>query len=320
MNGECYDSAPCSGGMDLGLMIQTSNKATENEYETEKNAIADIVGQLNLGLNKVHVGFMYYSRRSRNTLTLSQKDQVNKKRQFYVDRVKQLPYMPFTTSPLAKTLELTSEKMFLAKRPDKSIVPRLAVLFNDNRGDESMSEIIKEANEMKQKGIELYTVAIGESVDENQLKAIASSPLNMFKVSSHQSIYSEIGNILQSFCTAHAIMYLDKPELIKSGRDDHRYFKIELTDVKSESIEIKVDNLEGMSSIYWSLNERNPTWENSGTYLKSATRLDITSGKTTGNLLVNLPDVSARTLYFTVVGETDVNEVNVVFRNSDVEI
>jgi hypothetical protein len=35
--------------MDLGVLVQTSGRATETEYEMEKNAIADIVGNLNLG-------------------------------------------------------------------------------------------------------------------------------------------------------------------------------------------------------------------------------------------------------------------------------
>lgn len=40
---------PCTGAMDLGVLIQTSGRATETQYETEKNAIADIIGNLNLG-------------------------------------------------------------------------------------------------------------------------------------------------------------------------------------------------------------------------------------------------------------------------------
>lgn len=77
---------------------------------------------------------MYYSKRLRTILSLSKKDQVNKKRPFYVDRVKSLPYMPFMTTPLVKTLQMSSERMFV-KRQDGSVVPRVALIFNDNKGE-----------------------------------------------------------------------------------------------------------------------------------------------------------------------------------------
>ena len=76
---------------------------------------------------------MYYSKRSRTILSLLKKDQVNKKRSTYVDRIKSLPYMPFLTTPLVKTIQMSSERMFY-KREDNALVPRVAILFNDNKG------------------------------------------------------------------------------------------------------------------------------------------------------------------------------------------
>jgi len=144
---------PCVGAMDLGVLVQTSRRATESEYEMEKNAIADIIGNLNLGKfsmmdfnfffhfksyafigsDKVQTGFMYYSKRSRTTLSLSKKDQVNKKRAFYVDRIKSLPYLPFFNTPLVGAFQMSSERMFF-NREDGTLVPRVALLFNDNKG------------------------------------------------------------------------------------------------------------------------------------------------------------------------------------------
>jgi hypothetical protein len=41
--------------------------------------------------------------------------------------------MPFLTTPLVKTFQLSSERMFY-KREDGTLVPRVALLFNDNKG------------------------------------------------------------------------------------------------------------------------------------------------------------------------------------------
>ena len=76
---------------------------------------------------------MYYSRRSRVTLSLLKKDQVNKKRAFYVGRAKDLPYLPFLTTPLLKTLQ-TVKNMFPDRVNDATPIPKVAILFNDNKG------------------------------------------------------------------------------------------------------------------------------------------------------------------------------------------
>ncbi len=301
--------------MEIGFMVQTSSRATETEYEKEKNAIADIVGNLNLGVDMVQVGFMYYSKRLRNTLSLLKKDQNKKKRQFYVDKAKELPYMPFLNTPFVETLRLTTKNMLnIQSSDDDYIKPKVAVLFNDNQSNEDLNLIRQAANELKSKNVQVYTIGIGNSYDIQQLKTIASDDNNFMSVKNHESIYESISDILENVCTSYALMSFEKEESINMGENDYRYFRINFPSLTYPFIEIELNELEGYTRVFYSFTNRNPTQENSQSIYKQSKRYN-NSKSATKVLFFEAPSMNLKSLYITVVGTEKVNKAQIKVRN-----
>jgi hypothetical protein len=301
--------------MEIGFMVQTSSRATETEYEKEKNAIADIVGNLNLGVDMVQVGFMYYSKRLRNTLSLLKKDQNKKKRQFYVDKAKELPYMPFLNTPFVETLRLTTKNMLnIQSSDDDYIKPKVAVLFNDNQSNEDLNLIRQAANELKSKNVQVYTIGIGNSYDIQQLKTIASDENNFISVKNHESIYESISDILENVCTSYALMSFDKKESVNIGENDYRYFKINFPSLTYPFIEIELNELEGYTRVFYSFTNRNPTQENSQSIYKQSKRYN-NSKSAIKVLFFEAPSMNLKSLYITVVGTEKVNKAQIKVRN-----
>lgn len=282
----------------------------------EKNAIADIVGNLNVGADKVQVGYMFYSKRSRSTLSIAKKEQIRRDRKFYIDRVKQLPYMPFETTPLLATLQYSNEKIFSIKREENSLLPRIAVLFNDIKGNDDLNLIQQEAFKLKSQGVEVFTVGIGSSVDYQQLGTIASDSSHVIRVRDHKSIYESISEIAQNICTVYSKMSLDKEELVTTGKDDYRYFRIDLNNLQSPLIEIRVSNLIGVTDVYYSFSERTPTLENSDRKFQIKKKIVNTKIIETSLIFV-VPSTDHSTLYFTIAGIEENNTVTVIVKNDD---
>jgi hypothetical protein len=273
----------------------------------EKNVLSEIAGRLDVGLDKVQLGLMYYSQRTKKMLGFSLREQSNKK-PFFISKTQQLPYMPYLTTPLVSTLLQSNQNIFSIKRDEN--VPRVAVVFNDQASDEPLSQIVQEANNLKNQGIEIFVVGIGNYVNMDQLNAIASSPSNVITVQNHQFIYEKISEITEKICKVNSRVYLDREESFNLDQNDFRYFKLDFP-VGTEYLEIELNELDGLTDIYYSFSYQNPTFENSDNMFRKVIKRGITSSF--------LIDVTPNTnlLYFTVHGIEKNNEIKVIVRKID---
>lgn len=86
-----------------------------------------------------------------------------------------------------------------------------------------MATIAGEASKIKNQGIEVFTVGVGNAIDMQQLNALASDSNHVLTVRNHDSIYESIGDILNSICMVHAKVNLDQVvSLPNLGQDDYR--------------------------------------------------------------------------------------------------
>ena len=309
VNGVCKEPNPCSGGFDLGILVQSSKRATEKDFEREKNAISEMIGRLNVGLDKVHVGYLYYSHRTRRTATLTRKEQSNKKT-YFIERAQKLPYIPFYTTPLGYALAQSSEQIFNSRRD--TYVPRVAVLFNEGSSTEDLSYITNQANNLKSQGVEIFAVSIGNESNDQQLRSIVSSPSNLIKVDSHEFIFEKLTEITHKICSVNIPVYLDRVENILTGKYDYRYFKLDLTGLRSDIIQIEIEEKTGYSVVFHSFEEKNPTFENSKSFYKKSS---MKSEKVITDSYITIVPPGATTLYFTIEGIGEINELNLLAQN-----
>lgn len=104
---------PCSGAFDLGLIVQSSIQSAEKEFQTTKNALAEVIGQLRVESNQVHVGMMVLSQIMRTYSSTSVRDQRSKRAT--VDKLLDIPYIPYMYSNLVEALDRASDEMFNEK-------------------------------------------------------------------------------------------------------------------------------------------------------------------------------------------------------------
>lgn len=94
----------------MGLIVQSSIKSAEREFETTKNALAEVIGQLRVESNQVHVGMMILSQVMRTYSSTSIRDQRSKRAT--VDKLQDMPYIPYLYSNLVDALDLALNEMF----------------------------------------------------------------------------------------------------------------------------------------------------------------------------------------------------------------
>jgi hypothetical protein len=237
----------------LGLLIQSSNKSPESEFEKLKNGIAEIIGRLNVNKDQVHVGILPISERTRTSSTLKINDQLSSTAT--ADRIRDLSFVPYVFSPLDIGLKTTLTQLFNTER--RYPVPKVAVLFNDAKSNPKV-DLTPYARDFKNKSIEVVAIGIGNNVDLNELRTIASQPEYIFQLSSMNQFFGLLDKITQKICSMNAEIKRNEKKFIKLGKNDLRYYKTSLTGVTSEYLEIEFTELKGAVDLFVSFELKNP--------------------------------------------------------------
>jgi hypothetical protein len=98
-----------------------------------------------------------------------------------------------------------------------------------------LDSIRAEANRIKNEGIEVFTIGIGNTIDNEQLNILASDSSHVLKVRDHGSIYESIDDILTRICTVQAKVVLDQEVTLNNlGLNDTRYKMADLKTFKAK--------------------------------------------------------------------------------------
>jgi hypothetical protein len=135
-------------------MMQSSDKNSEEDNGKIKNAIMEMIGNWKVGRDQVHVGSMLVSQIIRTYTTPKLQEQ--RSTLATIEKIKDIPYIPFVFSPLRRALAQVHRDMGTSRRP--YVVPRVVVFFNDARTNPKES-ITQEAAQLKNQNI---TVIIPE--------------------------------------------------------------------------------------------------------------------------------------------------------------
>jgi hypothetical protein len=305
----CQEPNPCAGGFDLGLLIQSSSKSQESEFERLKNGIAEIIGRLNVNKDQVHVGILPISQRTRAFSTLKSNDQLTSRAT--ADRIRDLSFVPYVFSPLDIGLKTSLTQLF---NTDRSYpVPKVAVLFNDARSNPKI-DLTPYAQEFKSKSIEVIAVGLGSDVDLNELRTIASQPDYVFQLSSIDQFFQKLDKITQKICSMNADIRLRETKFIKMGKNDLRYYKTSLAGVTSEYLEIEFTEIKGTVDLYVSFEIKNPFSQSS---LVQSRRLDEAMLRNSPRLMITefleIPP-NAKEVYFTLQSFNLNSEVELAVR------
>jgi hypothetical protein len=294
MNNVCVESKPCNGGFDLGILVQSSSRGVEDDFNIEKNAISEMVGRLNVKLDQVHVGLLLYSQRVK--LYNSLKNSQQRTKSSLIEKVQDLPFVSYTYSPLYDGLMRSSTELFNQKR--SYLVGKVAVLFNDAKSNPVSTNLADAANILKRDlNVEIVVVGVGNDVSDTELNQIASHPSNVIKVPTYEDLYKNLDLITQTVCTTNARMPFDSEEYIKMGKNEFRYYKTSLTGMTSMFLQIELTESRGKVNLFYSYEDKNPLVDSFKTSQRKTSLNEQTKVITNYFLIPNygLPEI-----YFTI--------------------
>ena len=113
----------------------------------------------------VRIGVVKFNQRAEVKITFDQYSNISD----LLPAIRALEYDGGTTN-IADAMRVT--RLGLAFRPD---YPKIAILFNDGEPTVEEERTLLEANNLKNTGVEIFTVGVGR-VNEEELRQIASSP------------------------------------------------------------------------------------------------------------------------------------------------
>lgn len=262
-----------------------------------------MIARLNVNREQVHIGMMFYSDTFRTYMSVKLGDQRTSRA--FVNKVRDIPYVPFKYSSISPAVKKARTEMFATSR--SYLVPRVAVIFNDARTNPKQ-ELANETLALKNLNVEVFSVGLGKNVDENELKMLASRSGNVFKLVEHNELFLKLDKLLQQVCTVNAPIEFNKKEYLKMEKNDIRYFVADISPVKYGIAEIEIEDLYGSVKLYFSFTNSNPQ-------LTDEYRYNVTKNSEDNKTyyFLFLPD-NAKQVYLTVVSLDKKTEINLIVR------
>jgi len=99
-------------------------------------------------------------------------------------------------------LRLTYESVFTPSRGDRSGVRNVAVVVSDGNSNVDSDRTIPEADAARQRGIELFAVAVGDRSNAAEMADIASDPdsEHLLRMRSESELTSTASRLLDLLC------------------------------------------------------------------------------------------------------------------------
>ena len=188
----------CKGQVDVGFLLDSSGSLS-NDYDREKEFMKQLAGSFVIGQDATRLGVITFSQFADYSIRLSDFDN---KIDFDL-AVDAIPLMGSTTR-IDKALLLAQTEMFQLTNGGRGGVPKLLVLLTDGT-QSSGPDVIRPdiiADEIRNSGINLLVVGIGQNVDYQELQTISGNSKNAFVADSFEELTSSgfIGNIAQQSC------------------------------------------------------------------------------------------------------------------------
>jgi len=100
--------------------------------------------------------------------------------------------------------------LFATENGGRDTAKHIAVLFVDDKLD-NKDKLIEEARRARCEGIEVFVVAIGDSVVDDELAMLSSSPVarHIIRVTSYEALIHTVPNFLDRFCYGKSVSIVD---------------------------------------------------------------------------------------------------------------
>ena len=290
-------NANCSRAIDLLLIVDSSGSVGINFFNQAKEAMKLIVNRFNIGKNNALFGIINYSSHVENVLSLVFQHQTWSQ-SLVTSAIDNMAYHNRGTAT-GDAFNSARNNIFSFSR---SIIPKLAIVFTDGKSN-SGRNVLNEAQLLKDDGVDIFAVGVGDGINQNELESIASIPKSIYKlhISGYDALFNVINNITQIACDTNAFIPLNTSVHAIVAVNEQKYYQVNFENYKRDGYaHIKFQHYIGRTNIYLSIIEKNP---------KSSNLLEIsTTLKGKNEYFVYIPAGVPR-LYLTTHGMEEKNEV-----------
>lgn len=183
--------------MDLVFGVPVSTELSSTGFEIIKDFVRSAIGLFDNGMRKAHIGLVFYNFIAYQALKLNSLDS-QAEIQLFVDRELQQFGNGFNVSA---TLKMAADNTFTIFGGVRPSAPKTMILITVG-SNETSKEILQAAERLKELGVRLIIVGIGEGLDADLMKLASSQPSSRFYYEARQyvDVHSQLDKLIDSAC------------------------------------------------------------------------------------------------------------------------
>ncbi|XP_075900293.1 collagen alpha-1(XIV) chain-like isoform X2 [Nelusetta ayraudi] len=185
----CRSSAPA----DLVLLVDGSWSIGRINFRLVRTFLENLVRAFQVDQDRTRVGLAQYSGDPRIEWHLN----THSSKEAVMEAAKNLPYKGGNTLT-GLALTFIQENSFSPESGSRPGVPRVVVLVTDGK---SQDDVIPAARSLRESGVEVFAIGV-KNADENELKAIGSSPLDshVYNVADFDVMSNIVDGLTRTIC------------------------------------------------------------------------------------------------------------------------
>jgi hypothetical protein len=187
------NSGPECGKHNIADVMFVVDPSEVGSFHTKRiyDFIGNVVNDFNMGQDNIQVGLESQNCGAANISLNQYNNSRDLAKAFRSTKVSQLPDM----------LKRLRTHSYTKENGGRNIARRMAVIFVDDSLYDKKT-VLDEARRTKLQDVELFVVAIGDSVVDDELKALCSSPVerHIIRVPSYQELMESKPQFMKKFC------------------------------------------------------------------------------------------------------------------------
>ncbi|XP_071180735.1 collagen alpha-5(VI) chain-like [Mytilus edulis] len=185
---------------DIIFIADASTSIGITDFGKLKSFMKKVISNFEIGTDKIQIGLVTFSNSSKTEFPLkaySSSDELDKA----IDGVHYTQGLTFTHLALEEVLK----HGFTAQAGARDDVPRIVVIVTDGWSRDPTNTLIN-AQKAKDAGIIMFSIGVGNYLDEDELKAMSSDPVEIhsFMVEDYSALESIQNSVASKVCTVNS--------------------------------------------------------------------------------------------------------------------
>lgn len=189
----------CANRLDIAFVIDGSSSTTQQNKNRNfgfiRHFLENFVNNLGVSYTGVRVSFIVFSNYASVRMTLDETWDLKQ----VAKVIQTLPYIGGDTN-IAVGLKAAREVIFRGENGDRFDVSNLVVLMTDGRDNVDENELSREAQLLKQSGVEIICLGVSEDAYMEELRTIATRPEYAIQVEQYSALQGAVSDIISLSC------------------------------------------------------------------------------------------------------------------------